>query len=311
MTTASSEDAPRLTETADNPCPPGARGFWAQSPGGVRLRAAFWPASEGARGMVMLLQGRTEFIEKYFEVVGELRARGFAVLAFDWRGQGGSARLLPNPLKGHIEHYEDYLADLDTVLAEVAPQCPKPLIVLAHSTGANVALQALHDRPGLFARAILTAPLTGLHLSTPFLARLIAGLAPATAFVPGGRKFDPRTESFEGNPVTHDRARFLRTRGVLEACASLAIRGPTWGWLKATFAAMRRVTRRAFLKGVSVPVLLLSSSEDAIVDSRTHLRVAAGIKGCELVAVAGAKHEIMMETDDLRAQFWRALDGFV
>ena len=35
-------------------------------------------------------------IEKYFEVVGELRRRGFAVAVLDWRGQGGSSRLLRN-----------------------------------------------------------------------------------------------------------------------------------------------------------------------------------------------------------------------
>ena len=46
------------------------------------------------RGTVVVLGGRAEFIEKYFEVIGELLARDFAVAALDWRGQGGSARRL-------------------------------------------------------------------------------------------------------------------------------------------------------------------------------------------------------------------------
>ena len=43
---------------------------------------------------MVLLQGRAEFIEKYGETVGDLRARGFAVYALDWRGQGHSGRVL-------------------------------------------------------------------------------------------------------------------------------------------------------------------------------------------------------------------------
>ena len=44
-----------------------------------------------AAGVCVLLNGQTEFIEKYFEVIDELRGRGFAVATMDWRGQGGSA----------------------------------------------------------------------------------------------------------------------------------------------------------------------------------------------------------------------------
>ena len=56
---------------------------------GVSLRFARWHPPPGRKGTVCLFQGRTEFIEKYFETVRELRARGFAVATLDWRGQGG------------------------------------------------------------------------------------------------------------------------------------------------------------------------------------------------------------------------------
>src|ERR1700742_224111 len=82
---------------------------------GFRLRAARFSADpdRAARGVCVLLTGQTEFIEKYFEVIDELRGRGFAVAALDWRGQGGSGRLVPdNPLKGHIQDFADYDADL-------------------------------------------------------------------------------------------------------------------------------------------------------------------------------------------------------
>src|ERR1700748_2603989 len=89
---------------------------------GVRLRAARVGAApeRPARGVCVLLNGQTEFIEKYFEVIDELRGRGFAVSALDWRGQGGSSRLVPNnPLKAHIDDFSQYDADLEAFMERV------------------------------------------------------------------------------------------------------------------------------------------------------------------------------------------------
>ena len=63
-----------------------------KTPDGVNLRFARWTPPPGRKGTVVVLQGRTESIEKYFETVRDLRARGFAVATFDWRGQGLSDR---------------------------------------------------------------------------------------------------------------------------------------------------------------------------------------------------------------------------
>ena len=61
---------------------------------------AIWNSTGTARASVVLFGGRGEFIEKYAtEVVGELLARGFAVLSMDWRGQGLSSRMLADPAK--------------------------------------------------------------------------------------------------------------------------------------------------------------------------------------------------------------------
>ncbi|MGH7019100.1 MAG: alpha/beta hydrolase, partial [Brevundimonas sp.] len=72
--------------------PPGGEGDWFRGAGGLRLRAALWTPStmvaKTPRGTVVLSPGRTEPIEKYFEVIGNFLARGFCVLAHDWRGQG-------------------------------------------------------------------------------------------------------------------------------------------------------------------------------------------------------------------------------
>ena len=40
-----------------------------------------------------MLTGRTEYVEKYFETIGDILERGFAVAILDWRGQGGSGKV--------------------------------------------------------------------------------------------------------------------------------------------------------------------------------------------------------------------------
>src|SRR5258707_12652544 len=79
---------------------------------GVSLRFARWAPPPGRKGTVCLFQGRAEFIEKYFETVRDLRARGFAVATLDWRGQGLSERKLKNSRKGYVRNFDQYELDL-------------------------------------------------------------------------------------------------------------------------------------------------------------------------------------------------------
>src|SRR5262249_41383938 len=126
--------APRveLVSTPKNPIPLGASVGFVDVRKGVRLRYASWQSSlKSRRGRVCIFPGRTEYIEKYFEVVGELRRRGFAVAALDWRGQGGSSRLTRDPLRGHINNFAEYEEDLAHFMKSVVlPDCPTPYFAL-------------------------------------------------------------------------------------------------------------------------------------------------------------------------------------
>jgi pimeloyl-ACP methyl ester carboxylesterase len=152
----------RLTETDGNPAPPGSWVDEIITADGIRLRAAHWPAIDPTpRGTVLILQGRTEFIEKYFETVADLLKRGFAVVAFDWRSQGRSQRLAKG--RCHVESFADYDRDLDAIMRQVVlPDCPQPLFALAHSMGALAALRAARDGRVRFDRMVLLAPMLEL-----------------------------------------------------------------------------------------------------------------------------------------------------
>ncbi len=281
---------------------------------GGRLRYAVWNASETARGTVVLVQGRAEFIEKYaMEVAGELSGRGFAVYALDTRGQGLSSRMLPDHDKGHIDDFSTYVADLGHFLQTVvAPTAPRPLLLLSHSTGGNIALRYLvAEGSRLFAAAIFSSPMTALPRAR-LIGTILALLSPFrfldTCYAPGTGPWDPHTRAFATNSVTHDERRFRFTDAWFAADPRLQLGGPTIGWLHAALRSFAVLDAPAGLTRLDLPVLIASGSQDTVVDTAAHKTVAARIPGAEHVVIEGARHELLMETDARRAQFWAAFD---
>src|SRR3954452_8078529 len=108
-----------LVSIPTNPVPDDVVMGMLKTPDGVLLRYARWAPPAGRKGTVCVFCGRAEFMEKYFETVRDLRARGFAVAALDWRGQGGSQRLIGDPRKGYVRRFSDYDIDLATFMREI------------------------------------------------------------------------------------------------------------------------------------------------------------------------------------------------
>ncbi len=305
-------------ETEDNPMPPGGLVRPVRTRDGVELRTAFWPATASrARGTVLLLQGRAEFIEKYFEVVRELRARGFAVATFDWRGQGLSGRALADGRKGHVRRFDDFRIDVEGVAASLLADAPAPRVVLAHSMGGCIALGAAADGwlPG--ERLVASTPMIGLSLVkrprlAKALARILGALGLSEAFVPGSEARSISTLPFEGNRLSGDPVRYARTARIAEALGAGAIGSPTVGWVRAAYEAMDRLARPGLGAAIRVPTLLVGAGDDPVCSTPDIERFARTLgPHCLYVPIAGSRHEVMMETDAIRDRFWEAFDRFV
>lgn len=306
-----------LVSIAEAPVPAGGVVARLEAADGTRFRVARWTPEGARRGSVVVMNGRTEYIEKYFETIGELLGRGFAVATLDWRGQGGSDRPLPNRQKGHVRDFALYTSDLHQMLESFAkPHCPGPYIALAHSMGGNVALRYLRDRPGTFERAVLSAPMLGIGSGRAARALLRAASVVGNAlrlgrhYPPGLRDFGPRQRAFEGNPLTSDPQRFARMIAQLDADPGLAVGGPTFGWMRAAYASMDAIRAPGFARAVETPVLIASAGADAVVSNEAQARVVAELPHGVRVAIEGARHELLMEAHRYRAQFLRAFDEF-
>ena len=307
-----------LFEIPENPIPEGAETGFIETPDKVRLRYAFWWRGDGpTNGTVCLFHGRGECIEKYFESIEELLQRGFAVATMDWRGQGGSSRVLHNRRKGHVRSFAQYDRDLAQFVQEVVlPDCPPPYYALAHSMGGNVVLRSLKTY-SWFDRVVCVAPMVGLKRRiVPWpviraIAEFARGLGGGGLYVPGGRDLPTECRPFKDNPLTRDIDRYKRNGMILEADPDLATGSPTIGWLVAALRAIEALQAAEFRIEIKIPVLIVQAAYDRVVSNEAIGELSSSLPAGANIFIDGSRHEILMERQLVREQFWAAFDAFV
>ena len=170
-----SHQTPLLATEAD-PVPPGAHVEWLEARDGTRFRVARFAGPDTSRGTTVVMNGRAEFVEKYFEAIQNLIGRGYAVATLDWRGQGRSDRPLANPFKGHVDDFDLYVADFQQAFDDfIAPHCPAPYRAICHSMGGNIGLRYVSEFPETFESVVFSAPMWGIgrHARPPAWMRAI------------------------------------------------------------------------------------------------------------------------------------------
>lgn len=282
---------------------------------GVRLRYAIFRSSHSvAKGTVVLLHGRNESIEKYFETIRNLNDMGLWVATYDHRGQGLSDRLLPDTRRGHVRRFGDYEKDLQIFLTEIVlPDTRLPFFLIAHSTGALVALSAAPMLASRIERMALSAPFLGLagQVLPPNVIRALTRIACLTGFSGGALSREKPIAAFEDNIVTSDPRRYRRNVALLEAHPELSLGPPSCRWLTEAFRTIDRVTRREHLTRITIPTLVLAPTMDRLVPYDDQERLARNFRASQLVPIAGAQHEIFQERDIFRAQALGAIAAFM
>jgi lysophospholipase len=306
-----------LVSIPANPVPEGAVTGTVKTSDGRELRFARFPPPPGRKGTVCLFQGRAEFIEKYFEVVRDLQARGFAVATLDWRGQGLSDRVLSDPRKGHVKSFSEYDQDLDAFMKQVVlPDCPPPFFALAHSTGGAILMRALAHGRRWFDRAVMTSPLLAVRLpGSPRVAHLTVQFmrlfGMGTSYLPGGGATAMSSLPFPGNLLTSDPVRYARAGAIVEAEPALGLGSPTVAWVHAAFKATAEFADPSYPTNMRQPLLIVAAGQDEVVSTPAIEQFAVRLRAGSHLIVAGARHELMMEQDRFRGQFWAAFDAFV
>jgi lysophospholipase len=308
----------KLLETPECRAPAGAELHVAIAKGGAQIRVltAPSPAKDLSRGTVVLMNGRAEFIERYYETIRDLQARGFHVVAFDWRGQGLSTRQIRNRAKGHISSFRLYDDDLEAVLDLVQRQCPQPYYAIAHSTGGHILLRSLIGKP-FFKKVVITAPLLGfVYGKWPrsiayFLSSVALAAGLGKAYLLGYASGPFILKNLKENPLTSDMKRWNRDKRMLEAHPELGVGGPTFGWFNAALRSLSQLESRRYVKGLNCPAMIVLAGRERIVDNAATNRFIDRTPGIAKVTINSSLHEILMENDSVRGEFFAVFESFI
>lgn len=278
---------------------------------GWALRSFAWPAPDNCKGSLLFLGGRGDFVEKYLEALHHWHGAGWHLAGFDWRGQGGSGRLLADRNVCHLESFDPLLADLAQFLADWRARTPGPHAIVAHSMGAHLTLRLLAERGAAIDAAALLAPMVGIAAKgLPNGAiRALAGAAAAIGL--GQRRIWDKDIGNHGGRMTSCPERVADKSWWKAMQPETASGAPSWGWLRAATRSIHDLQRRLPRLPVDVPILMLASQSDPVIDVRALGRMAALMPQTQLALFPGRSHELLREADARRQAVLAAIDVFL
>lgn len=283
---------------------------------GWHIRTFDWKAA--GTGAVLFAGGRGDFIEKYLELFADLHARGWSVRAFDWRGQGGSGRLSADPLCGHAADFAPWVEDVAAIARDWQRDTPGPHIVIGHSMGGHLMLRALAERRITPDAAVLVAPMLGLR-SAPFGAKLAARVAAFMAKIGRPERMAWKANERPSVPgasrralLTHDPDRYADELWWRREKPEIALGPPSWAWVAAAYRSTLALESPGRLEAIAVPVLLVGTEADRLVDPAAIRRAAARLPHAELHMFGReSAHEILREADPVRNRALSLIEAFL
>jgi alpha-beta hydrolase superfamily lysophospholipase len=258
---------------------PSASGFFPARDGLQLYHEVFRPpaSSGGGRARLVIVHGYAEHSGRYLETVRYLAGQGYEVLVFDYRGHGQAGGR-----RGHIDRFDEYLADLDCAL-DVAGfrDGAVPLFLLGHSQGGLIAIRFVQRHDKGLRGLVLASPFLGLRMKVPrpkvLLGRAASRVWPRLT-LPSG--IDPAALSHDASVVEA----YRRDR--------LVHRVATARWF--TEATQAQADALAWASNVKLPVLLLHGADDAVADPLATEELAGRLGHTDrtLKLYPGAFHEL-------------------
>ena len=223
--------------------------FNLQSYDGLSLFGQSWLPQDVPVANIILIHNLGGHSGRYHHVAGYFCERNYAVYAIDLRGHGQS-----DGLRGHIEHFQDYLNDVRALVAHVVDKGQlAPFFLLGHSVGGLIALMYALEHPEDISSVIASSPALCLQARVSgwrlFLTNLISMVNPSLTMY---NQLEPESLSqnetmvaaYKADPLVHNQ---LTARWVTE-------------YEEAAEWTMENAN------ALAVPALILQGGSDQIVD---------------------------------------------
>ena len=278
--------------------------------------ACFQFAAEQPRGTVMILHGFTENAYKFSELTYSLLKNHYSVLAYDQRGHGNSWRKegLPDTSLTHVDHFEDYVKDMEIVCRQLLSGMPKPWFVFCHSMGGAVTGLFLERHADVFKKAVLCAPMiapnTGISAGPVACLCAVACAFGKSTKRPFVSKPYSGPEDFDTSCAT-GRARFDWYDKVKATHPEYQNSNPTYGWTREAIGVTKKLLAPGEPEKIACPVYLFTADKDFSVMPEPQKVFISRVKQGRHKFVSGSRHEIYRSTDEVLFPWWHEILAFL
>lgn len=270
-----------------------------------------------SKGSVVISHGFTEYIERYNEMIYYFLNEGYNVFIMEHRGHGRSGTLGKEDITQiDVENFDYYILDFKKFIDEIVlpENNNNKLFLFAHSMGGGIGAKFIEDYPEYFDAAILSSPMLEIHTGEyqSGIAKIIANIAYNFGFgdkyVFGEEKFNS-AYGLDGSG-TSSKNRYDYNYNILMGNEQLQRGGASFRWLYNSFKATNKIIDKENASKVKIPVLLFQSENDTYVKPKGQNQFAKYAQNCELISVAGAKHEIYREKDEIQKPYLEKVIDF-
>lgn len=265
-----------------------------RSSGSTPIRFATYSKSDNPRGLLLFLNGRTEWIEKYSFLPQLLNLpTDIMFITLDHRGQGASGGI-----RADIDSYDYYVDDVKRVLQKIGLDLP--LYIIGHSMGGLITLYACLKGRITPERVLLSAPLLGfnqLAMKAPLFKLALSKIRQSKLGPIPHKFYQYESYAFDGNPYTHDIERFALIRN-----SPYRVPPATFKWLYASLDAIDAVFNPKLIPNLKSHVMILMGSDERIVNCDAipkWIKRAAAQTAYDISTrrIQGAKHELFNESE--------------
>lgn len=290
---------------------------------GIKMRYGQTGNVGSARATVVMIPGYTATMDMYGEQAEDIAARGYHVIGFDLRGQGGSERPRPSqPEKLLIEDFKIYSNDVALFLQSLDLPEDRPVILMAMSFGGHVAFRVGAEHADLVDGLLLLAPALrpkAGDMSFEQITRVLRigdALGKDTRYVPGNTNWKPASEDDllrVGIEYCASSPERLPMRdAVFTMRPEQRVGGVTFNWGREFFGSSNFVLQDGYPESISHPVTMIHAELDDFVETDVNMNVCDNrMQDCVSVAIPGSGHCLTQETDPVLDRIYKALDETV
>jgi len=290
---------------------------------GVKMRFGQTGNAASARATIIIIPGYTATMDMYGEQAEDIAARGYHVIGFDLRGQGGSERPRPSqPEKLLIEDFKIYSNDVALFIQSLELPKDRPVILMAMSFGGHVAFRVGGEHSDLIDGLLLLAPALrpkAGDMSFEQVTRLLRlgdALGKDTRYVPGNSNWKPASEDDllrAGIEYCASSPKRLPMRdAVFTMRPKQRVGGVTFNWGREFYGSSNFVLQDGYPESIVKPVTMIHAElDDFVVTDINKVVCDNRMLDCVSISIPESGHCLTQETDPILDRIYKALDDTV